>query len=133
MNKSNSMRRGLDPLTLLATIVFGISFGLSPFIIYWYKPNLPVHVLVAFIPFISFIFFLLRFNYSVNILDELGKRIHQESIIYALTLVVVFGMVEYTLKLTFPHLDAVNYIPTGFGWLPIWYILGGAVVNKRYQ
>ncbi len=126
------MRRGIDPLTLLATIVFGISFGLSPFIIYWYKPNLPVQVVVAFIPFISFLLFLLRFQYSVNLLDELGKRIHRESLLYALTLIIIFKMAEYSFELAFPQWSGIDYIPSGFGWFPIWYIFGGKIVYKRY-
>ena len=131
MNQQHSQSKRFDLLAWIITIMFGATFTLTPVVIYFYHIESFLRIIIAFVPMMMFVLFLLRFNHTVKSLDELGRRIHVETLVTALVIMALFSVLGPCLSLAFQWKEA-GQILQSIILLPIYYSIAAVIVRRRY-
>ena len=132
MNSLPLRPKRFDLLTWITTILFGATFTLTPVVIHFYHIESFLRIIIAFVPMMMFVFFLLRFNHTVKSLDELGRRIHLETLITSLVLMALFTVLGSCLAMAMPEWKEVAIIFHSIILFPIYYSIAIVIVRRRY-
>ncbi len=133
MIAAHSKTNKIDIVNLIATVLFAASYVLVPVVLYTYRLSSFPRVIIAVVPLLTFILFLLRFNHSVHSQDELGRRVHLEATVLTVGVLVFLTVLKYSLELAFPDWSSVKDIPTQIGWFPFAYLVLLPIIRRRYS
>ncbi len=131
MNQQHSQSKRFDLLAWIITIMFGATFTLTPVVIHFYHIESFLRIIIAFVPMMMFVLFLLRFNHTVKSLDELGRRIHVETLVTAFVIMALFSVLGPCLSLAFQWKEAGEILQSII-LLPIYYSIAAVIVRRRY-
>ena len=92
----------------------------------------PVSVMIAAVPVIAFVIFILKLIKAFSVMDEVKQRIQLEAVVIGFSLTVMLLMLLFLLSLS----DIYNPAWFGYGYIVcycwLFYFIGWVISGKKY-